>query len=1053
MKLRLANPRGWALSGPLLLLLGLLAFLPYHSSVPVQAPEVSAAPGAAAIAEAQEPQLAAPLDPRTPLPSEAAQWVETTLAGMSLEQRAGQVIMVRAFGEYYAADAVQRQELTRQVETLQLGGVIFFRSEAYEAAALVADLQGSAAAAGLPPLLIAADFEWGAEFRIGGAVPYPTAMAVGATADVEAAEWMGRATGRDARALGVHWIFAPVADVNNNPRNPVINVRSFGESPEQVGALAAAFVAGAQAAGAMATAKHFPGHGDTGVDSHIDMPVLRVDSQRLQAVELAPFRQTIDAGVASIMTAHLSVPALTADEQLPATLSHAVLTDLLRKQLDFKGLVVTDAMEMGGITLHWWSGEAAVRALAAGADMVLLPPFPDAVRSAIVRGVESGELPAARLDDAVRRVLQAKARLGLQRAVDPPALADLPDRFAPVADAARAEEVSAAAVTLLRDRREVLPIDARKRRAIVLVGVSDTSTPVQIATLAAALRRSFGSVSSYSIDGRSSGEEAADVLAAAAGADVVVMAVRAQVRSYQERITLPDRQQRYGQLLARLQAPVVLVALGSPYVISAFPDASAAVVAYGWSDPLQRAVAAALAGEIPWRGRLPVTVPGLYPLGFGLQREALDARLRDASSASAAAATAPPSTTAPVADAAVESSAPAAGAPASGDQQAIAAAAATGPGILDRTPLSAADLAPARQALERFVSSQGFPGAVYAVGHRNVLVELGAVGAMSYEQGAAPMQAGAIFDLASLTKVIATTTVAMRAVETGRVRLDYPVQAYVPELTGPGKERITVRDLLIHTTGLPAYVRFFRDYDPAAAGLETGADILRRIQATDLEAPVGERYAYSDLGIILLGEVLDRALGESYEQYAMREVFTPLGMTSTRWNPPSEWRSRIPPTESDPWRGRMLRGEVHDENAAAMGGVAPHAGLFSSAADLAVFAQMLLNGGTYDHKRILARTTIAQWTRRQNRPEGSSRALGWDTARPSQSWSMFSEEAFGHTGFTGTSLWIDPQRQLFVILLTNRVHPTRDNNQIREARIEFHAAVVEAVDRATAAGR
>jgi len=884
-------------------------------------------------------------------------------------------------------------------------------------------------------------------------VPYPPALGVGATADVVAAYWLGRATGRDARALGVHWIFAPVADVNNNPRNPVINIRSFGESPEQVGMLAAAFVAGAQAAGAMATAKHFPGHGDTGVDSHIDMPVLRVDSQRLQAVELAPFRQAIAAGVASIMTAHLSVPALTADEQLPATLSHAVLTDLLRKQLDFKGLVVTDAMEMGGINLHWWSGEAAVRALEAGADMVLLPPFPDAVRSAIVRGVESGELPAARLEDAVRRVLQAKARLGLQRAVAPPALADLPERFAPVADSVRAGEVSAAAVTLLRDRREVLPLDARKPQAIVLVGISDTSAPVEVATLAGALRRGFGSVSSYSIDGRTSGEEAADVLAAAARADVVIMAVRARVRSNQERITLPDRQQRYGQLLARLESPVVLVALGSPYVISAFPDASVAVAAYGWSDPLQGAVAAALAGEVPWRGKLPVTVPGLYPLGYGLQREALDARLRDASRAGAAVATTAGRAPAPASDGAGEGSAQAAAAPAGGEQQAIAAAPETGPEILDRTPLTAADLAPARQTLERFVSARGFPGAVYAVGHRNVLVEMGAVGAMSYEQGAAPMPADAIFDLASLTKVIATTTVAMRAVEDGRVRLDFPVQAYVPELTGPGKERITVRDLLIHTAGLPAYVRFFRDYDPAAAGPETGADILRRIQATDLEAAVGERYDYSDLGIILLGEVLDRALGESYEQYAMREIFAPLGMTSTRWNPPAEWRSRIPPTELDPWRGRMLRGEVHDENAAAMGGIAPHAGLFSSAADLAAFAQMLLNGGTYDHKRILARTTIAEWTRRQNRPEGSSRALGWDTARPTQSWSMFSEQAFGHTGFTGTSLWIDPRRQLFVILLTNRVHPTRDNNQIREARIEFHTAVVEAVDRATAAGR
>lgn len=1005
------NPRGWRLVGVSVLLLGLLALLPLESTPP--APRLVVAQ-----TEPQSlkpPELAAPLDPRVPLPEDAAAWVESTLAGMSLEQRAGQVLMVRAFGEYYAADATQRQELTRQIETLELGGVVLFRSEAYEAAALVADLQRSAAAAGQPPLLIAADFEWGAEFRVGGAVPFPTAMAVGATGDVEAAEWMGRASGRDARALGVHWIFAPVADVNNNPRNPVINVRSFGESPEQVGRLAAAFVVGAQAAGAMATAKHFPGHGDTGVDSHISMPVLRVDSQRLQTVELAPFRDTIAAGVSSIMTAHLSVPAITADEQLPATLSHAVLTDLLRNQLDFKGIVVTDAMEMGGINERWWSGQAAVRTLAAGADVVLLPPFPDAVRGAIVRAVQGGDLPAERLDDAVRRVLQAKARLGLHRDHSQPVLAELPERFAPRSDATRAEEVAAAAVTLLRDREDVLPLDPRRYHRVVVVGLSDTDTPVDVTALSTTLRRRLGNVASASIDGRTSGDEAAALVAQAARATTVVMAVRARVRSNQERISLPDTQQRYGQMLTSLDVPVVLVALGSPYVVGAFPDAGTAVAAYGWSDPLQRALGVALVGETAWRGHLPVTVPGLYPLGYGLDRPALDTGLRRPTSV-------------------VDSAAPAAAVDDEEPEETV-------------QPLTAADLEPARAALQRFVDSQGFPGAVYAVGHRSVLVDLGAVGRMSYDTAAPVMPTDAVFDLASMTKVIATTTVAMKAAEAGRIRLDYPVQAYLPEFTGSGRDQVTVRDLLLHTSGLPAFVRFYLDYDAAAVGPQTREDIFRRILATELEGAVGENYVYSDLGIILLGEVLDRALGESYETFAMREIFTPLGMSRTRWNPPADWRDSIPPTELDPWRGRVVHGEVHDENAAAMGGVSTHAGLFSTAGDLAVFAQMMLNLGTIDHQRVLSRATVARWTRRQNDPEGSSRAIGWDTAHPSQSWTMLSEQAYGHTGFTGTSLWIDPQRELFVILLTNRVHPTRDNIQIREARVAFHGAVVEAVDR------
>ena len=1000
------NPRGWpaALAVAALIVLQ-IAFLPSDSAPPAAEPTLTPP------STTQIPELVAPLDPRVPLPREATRWVEDTLSAMDLEQRAGQVLMVRAFGEYYAADAAPRLDLTDMVESLGLGGVIIFRSQAYEVAAWVADLQLIAARTGSPPLLIAADFEWGAEFRVGGAVPYPTAMAVGATGDVEAAEWMGKASGRDARALGIHWIFAPVADVNNNPRNPVINVRSFGESPEKVGLMAAAFVTGAQAAGAMATAKHFPGHGDTGVDSHISMPVLRVDSQRLQTVEFAPFRAAIDAGVASIMTAHLSVPAITADEQLPATLSQAVLTDLLRKQLSFKGLVITDAMEMGGINQHWWSGQAAVRALAAGADMVLLPPFPDAVRGAIVRAVENGDLAAERLDDAVRRVLGYKARLGLQDPAARYTLADLPQRFAPASDAKRATEVAAAAITLLRDRRDVLPLDGRKRTPVLVVGVSDTNAPVSVTVLSNALRRRLGDVTSRSINGRTSGDEAAALTAAAARAGVVVMAVRARVRSGQARISLPAKQQRFAQLLARVDTPVVVIALGSPYIIGALPDAGAAVAAYGWSDPIQRALAAALAGEQPWRGHLPVTIPGLYAIGHGLERPALDARLQRAETA-----------------------------PTNGEhnQQTHPPA----------RLLTADDLAPARAVLEQFVASKGFPGAVYAVGHNNVLVERGAIGKMSYAADAPAMQTDAVFDLASLTKVIATTTVAMRAVESGRLRLDYPVQAYISEFVGAGKDAVTVRDLLLHTSGLPAYVRFFLEYEPADSGPVTRAAILEQIQTTRLEAAPGERYTYSDLGIILLGEILDRALGETYERYAIREIFAPLGMSHTRWNPPAEWRARIPPTEEDPWRGRLLRGEVHDENAAAMGGVSSHAGLFSTAGDLAIFAQMLLNGGTYDHQRILQRSTVSRWTRGQNEPEGSSRAVGWDTAHPSQSWTMFSERAYGHTGFTGTSVWIDPQRDLFVILLTNRVHPTRENTQIRDARIAFHSAVVEAVDEA-----
>lgn len=454
-------------------------------------------------------------------------------------------------------------------------------------------------------------------------------------------------------------------------------------------------------------------------------------------------------------------------------------------------------------------------------------------------------------------------------------------------------------------------------------------------------------------------------------------------------------------MVADLAVPSVLVTLGSPYSAAAFPQVSTILSVYGSSAPLQRAAARAILGATPVSGQLPVQVPGVVPVGHGQVRPRLDATL----------------------------------------QTAVA-------GHDEEVDVPPVDLADARGALRRAVDARAFPGAVYAVGWRNHLVDLGSTGHMSYASGASPMRPDALFDVASMTKVVATTTVAMMAVERGYLRLDYAVESLVPEFAGPGKSDVTIAHLLTHTSGLPAYVEFFRDYVPEEAGEGPKREILERIYGTSLEAPPGSRYAYSDLGIILLGEVLDRALGEPYARFAEREVFRPLGMSDTGWNPPARERPRIPPTERDPWRARLVAGEVHDENAFVMGGVAPHAGLFSTATDLAIFAQTMLDLGTYDHRRILQRSTVVRWRRRQGIVSDSSRALGWDTAFDSDRWGMFSPQAHGHTGFTGTSIWIDPARELFVILLTNRVHPTRENSRHIQARIDFHTAVVDAIDAA-----
>jgi CubicO group peptidase (beta-lactamase class C family) len=339
------------------------------------------------------------------------------------------------------------------------------------------------------------------------------------------------------------------------------------------------------------------------------------------------------------------------------------------------------------------------------------------------------------------------------------------------------------------------------------------------------------------------------------------------------------------------------------------------------------------------------------------------------------------------------------------------------------------------RVVEAAVSAHAFPGAVLAVGKDGVLAHLQPFGHLSYDADAASVRADTMYDLASLTKVIVTTTMAMILVDEGKLDINKPVSAFLPEFHGGSKDKVTVWHLLTHSSGVDWWAPLYKDLKGKDA-------YLKRVLAMDLVYEPGAKSVYSDLGVLLLGEILERVAGQDINSFARARLFEPLGMKDTTYLPGPELLPRIAPTENDPWRGHVLRGEVHDENAAALGGIAPHAGLFGTASDLARFAQMLLNGGVFEQKRIVSRETIERFTKRQGVPD-SSRALGWDTpSENSSAGSLFGPRSFGHTGFTGTSMWMDPDRHLFVILLTNRVHPTRENNAIREVRRAVADAVV-----------
>jgi beta-N-acetylhexosaminidase len=929
------------------------------------------------------------------LTPEQASWVETMLRQMTLAEKVGQVLFATYHGSFTSTDSPVYAQMLHSINDLHVGGFItvtrgsplgIVKSQAYPTAVLTNQLQSKSKF----PLLFGADFERGAAMRLDEGTSFPTAMAVAAAGNPRDAYTMGKITALEARAAGVQWIYAPVADVNNNPANPIINTRSFGESPAAVAQFVSEFVRGVQENGGIATAKHFPGHGDTAADSHIDLPVIKADRSRLENLELVPFRAAIAAGVGSIMTGHLNVPAFEPDPNTPATLSSAILTDLLRKQLGFEGLVVTDAMDMGGITAHYAPGNAAVRAFLAGADALLMPPVPDAAYDALLLAAKSGQISQERLDASVRRILEAKARLGLHanRLVD---LNALNDKFGSATWQAESQEISDRGVTLLRDIPQRLPLDGTKPTRALLLSLYADPEPYPGEDLERELKSRFDSLTSLRADTKFVKAEMLK-LPPPDTYDVAILALFVRVSDRKGDVDVPADQLPLIDQIYKSGKPVITVSLGSPYLIERFPQAETWIAAFGISDVAQISIARALFGQIPIRGHLPVSIPGLgLKVSYGLEVPA-------------------------------------------------------NPMMLQAMDVHGeAQLQAAFSVIEKAVADQAFPGATIAVGYRG-RVSYHAFGKLSYEASAPAARIETLYDLASLTKVVVTTTLVEKLVEgdfPSPLSLDAPIDRYLPEwVNGPQPEwrrKVTVRNLMTHTSGLPP----FKEYWRTSKGK---SDTLKDIFAEPLEYEPGTKVVYSDLGIILMAEIIQRLTGKPLDQLAREYIFGPIGMKDTMYNPPKRLWPEIAPTEVDTQlRHRLVQGEVHDENAYAIGGVSGHAGVFSTSPDLAAFCQMLLNGGIYAHGRILKRATIAEFTVPQPLAQ-NTRTLGWVMpTEGSSSGHYFSAQSYGHTGFTGTTIWIDPDRQLFVVLLTNRVNPTRENHKIAEVRPSLHDAVMKAL--------
>lgn len=926
-----------------------------------------------------------------------SQWVDSVFQALTPDERIGQLFMLRAHSD---KGSDYEQKIAEYIQKYRVGGLCFFQGTPERQALLTNHYQ---ALSDRVPLLISMDAEWGLGMRLReSTLSYPRQLMLGAVRDNRLIYEMGRDIARQCRRLGVHLNFAPVADVNNNPANPVINDRSFGEDCKNVAAKAFQYMMGLQDGGVMACAKHFPGHGDTDVDSHFDLPILQHSADRLDSLELFPFRALILYGVSSIMVAHLHVPAIDDRKNRPTTLSRAAVTGLLRKKMGYEGLIITDAMEMEGVAKFFPPGQAEVEALRAGNDMVLLPANVDAAFTAVQLALLDGTLDPRALAESVRRILRAKYRYGLTRPQRVDTTDIRRDLNAPLSFVLRRKLIESA-LTLVCDRDSLVGMPHLDRCRIATVALGDTSPTVFQKTCAL-----YAPVALFCLPKNPDTAAAAALLDTLRSFDVVIVSLHGMTRRPDQRFGLTTTQIALARLILEKHVRSVLIVLGNPYSLAHFEGAPTVLVAYTDDATAQSAAARALFGATDISGVLPVTASAQAKVGQGVQRYFSAKRL---------------------------------------DYD-----------LPEAVGLSSDTLRLLDTLAAELMATGAAPGCQVLVARYGKVVWHKAYGRHTYEPDARPVSLDDLYDLASITKVAATTLALMYEIDAGRLHLDTPIVRYLPELHNTDKAALTLREILVHQGGIQAWIPFYQKtlaalgrpspelylprpmtcYEvPVAKDLYLLDDyrdtIWRRIFTSPLRSD--RSYRYSDLGLYLCARILETLEHQPLDVFVRRIFYRPMGLSTTTFNPWAlGWADRCVPTEEDNYfRHQRLQGYVHDMGAAMLGGVSGHAGLFSNANDLAKLFQMLLNGGEYGGRRYLKPETVALFTQRHL---GSTRrGLGFDmkelsAEKTANMSALASARTFGHTGFTGTCVWADPEHQLIFIFLSNRTFPSMENNRL-----------------------
>lgn len=935
-------------------------------------------------------------------------WVDSIRNKLTLKQKIGQLFMIEAYSN---RDKKHISKIKKTIKKYRIGGLIFMQGTPEKQAELTNKFQASSKI----PLLVGFDGEWGLNMRLQNSFRYPWNMTLGAIQNNELIEQFGIQLGEHCKRIGIHINFAPVVDINTNPENPIIGNRSFGENKYNVTEKAISFTKGMQSTGVLANAKHFPGHGDTSTDSHKTLPFLNFSLQRLDSIELYPYKKMFGTNLTSIMIAHLNVPSLEPEKGVPTSISHKVVTELLKEKMGFNGLIFTDALNMKGAANFAKPGDIDLAAFIAGNDILLIPEDIKVAIKKIKKAIRKEKISKERLNVSVNKILKAKYWAGLNHYI-PIEETGIQDDIITIKDKLLFRTLMKEAITVVKNNNEILPIKELANNKIAYVKLGDSDNLNFTNTL-----KKYTEIDIVEDDNLT------DLLQKLKLYDAVIIGYHKSNETPWKKFKMSPEELIWLQEIAK-NNKVILDVFASPYTLldlSDFDSIDAILVSYQNSSESQEISAQIIFGAIEAKGKLPVSIKKIFPEGTGINTS----NLRRLSYS-----------------------------------------------IPEEVGMSSKLLEKIDSVTKIVVDSLMAPGGQVLVARNGAVIYHKSFGFQTYDKKQ-EVKLTDLYDLASVTKIIGGLPMIMKSEETGLLNLDSNLGEMLPYLKGTNKENLTIKEVLSHVGKIKPWIPFYLKTVDSVTN-QPSSNLYRTTKSKEFSIKVAENlylvnsykdsiykriaeapqnkengYKYSDLPSILFEKYIKETYNQSLDKINDSVFYKPLGAKSITFNPLDKFAaSEVAPTEMDDYyRYQLLQGYVHDMGAAMMGGVSGHAGLFANSNDLAKMMQMYLQKGYYGGKRYFETKTIDKFNHRYYENDSIRRGLGFDkpdfNSKISAASKYASANSFGHSGFTGTYTWVDPDNEILYIFLSNRVFPTMNNNKLvdQNIRTEIHNLIYEAI--------